>query len=408
MKGRRIFVNLAIFTALFVLMVGWAINNVVSVDQVDRPYRLTGQFSNAFGIGKDAEITYLGVPAGAVTSVRRIPGGVSVSMKMKRDRAIPKGSRASIGRKSAIGEPYIDFEPPPGYAGSGPSYRNGEHVPLSDTSVPLEFSELLRSASALISSLPPQDVQQLLHEAAIGLQGRTDSLRQLAESGDKLSADLVTRTQALDRLATNNTRLTHVVTEHRDSLGQSVSDLRQLADSLKNANGDTSVLLDRGSQLLGQLADIVAHQKGNLDCDLKTLAKVTDVATTAQQLTGLRALLDIGPRAFAGVFDATDVEPGFVNGDPGGRWVRVGLINNTANPPTQYVPPKTTPADRPVPACNSTLVSTGIDYHPANAGPSGVLSNLPSTGASGLVALVGSGLLVCFFGLRRLRLRSIA
>ena len=407
MKRIRIVLNLAIFTVLFAVMVTWAISNVVSVDQVEHPYRLTGQFSNAFGIGKDAEVTYLGVPSGTVTSVRRMPGGVAVTMKMQQDRKIPKGSTANVGRKSAIGEPYIDFEPPPGYSGSGPSYRNGDTIPVASTTVPLEFSELLRSASALVSSLPPEDVQRLLHEAAIGLNGRGDDLRQLTEAGDKLSADLVQRSAVLDRLATNNTRITHVVAEHSGSLGQSLSDLRQLADTLKNAKGDTTVLLDRGSQLLGQLADIVAHQKGNLDCDLKTLAAVTDVATTPRQLKGLAALLDIGPQAFGQVFDATDVEPGFVNGDPGGRWVRVGLIQNTSNPPPQYVPAKPQPPDRPVPACASALRSTGVDYRPTSSpGAIARAVSLPATGAGAGVAAAGTVLLALFLGLHRLRVRS--
>lgn len=406
MKRARVYINLGIFTVGFVGMLFWAIGSVVSVDQVDRPYRLTGDFVNAFGIGPDAEVTYLGVPSGTVTSVHRIPGGVRVSMKIRRTYRIPKGSTANIGRKSAIGEPYVDFEPPPGYTGGGAVYRNGDRVPLADTTVPLEFSELLRSASALISSLPPADVERLLHEAAVGLNGRTDSLREMAEAGDKLSADLAQRTEVLDRLATNNTRITHVVTQHRESLGQSLTDLRQLAETLRNAQGDTSVLLDRGSQLLGLTADIVSRQKANLDCDLKTLAEVTDVATTPTQLTGLRALLDISPRAFAGVFDATDVEPGFVNGDPGGRWVRVGLIQNSTNPPKQYVPAKTTPAERPTPACTSALRPTGIDYRPlaAGSGASGAVM-LPSTGA-GATGLAGLGGLVGFVGLRWLRLRS--
>ena len=41
---------------------------------------------------------------------------------------------------------------------------------------------------------------------------------------DRLSQMLLQRTAVLDRLATNNTRLTHVFTEHSQSLTQSVAD----------------------------------------------------------------------------------------------------------------------------------------------------------------------------------------
>src|SRR5205807_4391296 len=140
-----------------------------------------------------------------------------------------------------------------------------------------------------------------------------------------------------DRLATNNTRLTHVVTEHRGSFGQSLSDLRQVADSLKNARGDTTVLLQRGTQLVSQLNDIVAKHKGDLDCDLKTLELVTDITTTQARLDGLRTVLTVSPITFDQLWDATDLP---APGDPIGnvtRWLRVGLMTNpTYNPAPQY------------------------------------------------------------------------
>ena len=52
-------------------------------------------------------------------------------------------------------------------------------------------------ASAVIGSIDPNDVTVLLHEAAIGLNGRADSLRQLTESGDRLSSTLAMKTEAL-------------------------------------------------------------------------------------------------------------------------------------------------------------------------------------------------------------------
>ncbi len=234
---------------------------------------------------------------------------------------------------------------------------------MSKTHVPLEFSEFLRSASALVSSIPPDSVAQLLEAAALGLQGRTDSLRALAEGGDKLTASLATRTDALDRLADNNTRFTHVLAEHRGSLGQSLTDLRNVADSLRNARGDVGVLLDRGATLLSQVADVVAHQKANLDCDLKTLELVGDSATTPDRLAGLGALLRVGPTAFGRVWDARDVD---TTGPYPGVWVRVGFVANPVhNPPPQFAPPKDVPPVKAVPACASSLRPSGLNYTPA-------------------------------------------
>lgn len=385
--SRRVFLNLIVFLILFFIMIGWAVRNVVSVDQIDRPYPVAATFPNAFGILPNAEVTYLGVTYGRVKEVERVEGGVRVDMEIKRNFRIPAGSTASIYRKSAIGEQYVDFSPPPGHGGGGPYYKSGDLLPLERTTVPLEFSELLRSASELISAVPPEAVATLLEEASIGLQGRTDSLKELTQSGDRLAATLAARTETLDRLATNNTRLTRVVTDHRQSLGQAVSDLRQVADSLKNARGDVSVLLARGSQLLGQTADLVAKHKGNLDCDLKVLEQVIDNTTTPYRLAGLRALLTFGPQAFDQLWDTRDVE---TVGPYPGVWVRVGFISNpTYNPPAQFIPPKELPPARAVTACVSPLSSTGVAYRPArNMSGSGPM---PATGQTAAVA-AGFGL----------------
>jgi phospholipid/cholesterol/gamma-HCH transport system substrate-binding protein len=369
---RRVWTNLAFFVVLFVIMLGWLTQRVVSFKRLDNPYPMSAEFVNAFGVLPNAEVTYLGVTYGRVSKVSRIPGGVRIDMDIDRGRRIPEGGEASIFRKSAIGEQYVDFAPPVGRASDkGPWYRPSTRLPMGKTHVPLEFSELLRSASALISSIPPDAVAQLLEAAAVGLQGRTESLRQLAEGGDKLSAALASRTDALDRLADNGTRVTHVVAEHRGSLGQSLTDLRNLADSLRNARGDTAVLLERGAKFLTQLADVVADQKGNLDCDLKTLELVTDTATTPQRVAGLRALLRVGPVAFSRVWDARDVD---TTGPFPGVWVRVGFVANSQyNKPPQFVPPKEVPLVKSVPECASPLRPSGANYSPAStAAPASV------------------------------------
>jgi phospholipid/cholesterol/gamma-HCH transport system substrate-binding protein len=381
---RRIWVNLGFFFVLFAIMIGWLTQRVVSFKTIEKPYSMAAEFSNAFGVLPNAEVTYLGVTYGRVSTVERIPGGVRIDMEIERGRRIPEGSEASIFRKSAIGEQYVDFAPPKGAGDHGPYYKAGTLLKVDKTHVPLEFSELLRSASALISSIPPDAVASLLEAAATGLQGRTDSLRALAEGGDTLGAALASRTEALDRLADNGTALTHVVAAHRGSLGESLTDLRQVADSLRNVRGDAGVLLDRGSTLLTQLADVIAHQKGNLDCDLKTLELVTDSATTPERLAGLRALLRVGPVAFSRVWDARDVD---TTGPFPGVWVRVGFVSNPVmNRPLEYAPPKDVPAVPAVPACSSPLRPSGINYTTAPVTP-----RLPKAAGDGLLTLLLGG-----------------
>lgn len=386
--SRRTLINLVFFSIVFFGFLWWAVNNIVTIDAIENPYEIAGEFEAAAGILPDAEVSYLGVRYGRVDSVELLDEGVRIEMKIQNDKQIPEGSTANIFRKSAVGEPYILFVPPDGYEDGGPHIEEGDVLPMSQTSVPLEFSEMLRSASRLVSAIDAGAAGDLIHELAVGLANREEALRQLTLAGDTLSESFAERTDALDRLATNNTRLTRVVSEHRGSLGQSLDDLRALSATLRDAEGDLLAILEEGSELAGRTAEVVAHQKGNIDCILSDLEAVLEVATTDIRIEGLRTLLDVGPDAFAGVWDTRDVEPD-------GVWVRVGLIVNPVNPAEQYVPAKEIPEVRAVPPCGSGLIATTGDFTPSAPEPQ---RQIPATGRdvmlSALLLLLTAGVVL--------------
>lgn len=357
---RRVNINLVVFLVMFCVMMVWLASNVVSFKQVEKPFKVTAEFENAFGVLPNAEVAYIGVPFGHVTRVERITNGVKVTMSIDRGRQIPRGSTANIGRKSAIGEQFIDFFPPKSGA-TAAILKDGDHIPRKDTTVPLEFSELLRSASALLGAVPSGAVGTIVHAAATGLDGRADSLRQLATAGEKLTEVLASRTEALDRISANGGRLTKALADHRASLGSSLDSLAALNDALATGKQDLGTILDKAAPLTKQLADLVGDHKAELDCDLKVLEVVIDHASTPINVDGLRALLTWAPAAFAGIWDSRDIEAD-------GVWVRVGtIVNPTGNSPVQFVPPRALPPVVPAPACVSTIASSNLDYSTASA-----------------------------------------
>jgi phospholipid/cholesterol/gamma-HCH transport system substrate-binding protein len=394
---RRVKLNLAFFTAVAAAFGWWAVTTIFPVDAVARPYRISAELASSLGMQPGNEVTHLGVHYGSVASIRRIPGGVLVTMKIDRDKRVPAGATAHLFRKSAVGEPYVELSPPPGWRGSGPWMAAGERIPMSRTTVPLEFSELLRSASRLIEGIPPDAVRTLVHELAVGLEGRAESLRQLVEAGDTIAATLAARTDALDRLATDNTRLARVVAAHRGSLGASLGDLRAAAERLRAARGDLARLLDTGAPFLRRTADVVAASKGNLDCALGALEAILDETTTDRRLEQLRTLLRTAPEAFAGVWDSRDVEPD-------GVWVRIGTVANTANPAPQYAPPRQLPAVPEVRPCTSRLQPVAV----AAARPAAALTTFAARGglALGMAAGLAAVAVAVARPLRPLRFRA--
>ncbi|MGI8663589.1 MAG: MCE family protein [Acidimicrobiales bacterium] len=382
--SKRVVVNLIFFLFVFFVMCAWAVANIVTVDQIENPYSIKADFSAASGVMPNAEVAYLGVHYGRVSSVERETGSVQMNLKIDDGKQIPKGSIARIFRKSAIGEPYIDFKPPQGYTDGGPYIGRDETVPVTDTEVPLEFSELLRAADALLANVDANKAGDLVHELAVALNGRGDDLRSLTNNFDRLTQTFVAKSDVLDRLATNNTAITKVLADHADDFGRSLTNLRLVADALAASSGDTSTVLDQGTQLVGQLANVVADSKGNIDCTLKSLTNV--IGLTVDRLPDTDYLLRNGPDAFSKFFLTRDQEPD-------GLWVRVNLLVDPSSPPTQYIPPLQLPAERQVPSCASTIApaASGRDFVPADvlaASRTGG-GSLPATGGAALLALSG-------------------
>lgn len=347
--SRRVAVNLVAFLGVFVLMLWWAANNIISFDFIERPYQLQGEFAATVGVADGSEVAYLGVSYGSVRDVESLDGMVLITMDIDRGKQIPAGSKARIFRKSAVGEPYIDFVPPEDYDEGGPYLEPGDVIPLARTSVPLEFSELLRSASRVLSAVEPEQTRTLIHELAVALNGRGEALRDLTVDSDALLQTFADRAELLDSLSANSTRLTRTVTEHRGSLSSAITDLADLGESLRTAAPATEVLLDRGTKLLATTADLVGDVKQDLDCVLSDLEETIAVTGSPENLANLARTLERGPTGFEYVWLTRDDQPG------DGLWVRVHLLFDTTNPAQQYVPPKELPAVPEIPACVSPL-----------------------------------------------------
>jgi phospholipid/cholesterol/gamma-HCH transport system substrate-binding protein len=360
--SRRVAINLVAFLGVFVLMLWWAVNNIITFEFLERPYEIQGEFAGTAGVSSASEVAYLGIHYGQVESVELIEDRVLITMQIDRGKRIPAGSKARIFRKSAVGEPYIDFQPPEAYDDGGPYIEEGARLPLEQTSVPLEFSELLRSASRVLGAVDPERTRTLIHELAVALNGRGQTLRDLTIDSDALLQTFAERTELLDSLSANSTQLTRTVTERRASLSSALRDLAAVGESLREVEPDTRVLLDRGTELLAQTADLVGDVKQDLDCVLSDLDEVISATTTEENLAHLVTTLERGPTAFEYVFMTRDE-------GPGGVWVRTNTLFDPVNPPEQYVPPKELPAVPEIPACVSQLVPRGSSSGSVAAAP---------------------------------------
>jgi phospholipid/cholesterol/gamma-HCH transport system substrate-binding protein len=207
-------------------------------------YTLRADFAQGAGLYPDAQVNYLGTPIGTVKTLKLTATGIVVSMSIKDGIGIPSDARAEIHSVSAVGEQYVEFVPPahPGTA----NLRDGDVVPVSRTSEPVEIGPVLDNVASLVNSLPKQQLAALLDETSTALNGRDQDLQsildgsnaflQAADTAFPQTASLLEKAQPL--LTTVNASGGHIA-----SL---TTKLAQVTDELKAGNSDLQTLLAQG------------------------------------------------------------------------------------------------------------------------------------------------------------------
>jgi phospholipid/cholesterol/gamma-HCH transport system substrate-binding protein len=302
--NRRILINLAAFAALGGILVFWALRNVITFDFIERPYQLTAEFSSSPGLHPDFEVAYLGVRVGKISSVRLRDRKVEVLLDIDKGIKIPRDVTAAAARKSAVGEPYVELTPAPGQ-GNAPALKPGAVIPVSQTSVPQTYGELFGAVNRAMSAIDPGDAGTLVHELAVGWDGRSESLRELIDGADQLTTTFANNSELLDGLTKDLTRITHTLAQHRGELGTGIDNLATLTASLRQVRGQLEELRDRGPDLLSKVNNLVAKTESDYSCMVDALGTTLPQLTTPSQLRNFRRIFTNAPplvRALNGTF----------------------------------------------------------------------------------------------------------
>jgi phospholipid/cholesterol/gamma-HCH transport system substrate-binding protein len=352
MVPRRIWINLAAFFGLFALLLWWAVGNVISLDQIERPYRITATFDSSPGLQANVAVTYLGVQVGTIDRVALEDGAVQVDLDIERGREIPEGVFAAVRRKSAVGEPYVSLEMPAEYAGDGPFIGEGDryHIPIERTSVPLSYATLFDSLDELLAGIPPTELEIVLHEVATGIGGRGDDIRTIIESTDDLTGTLAEHTELFDDLADDLTQLTDAIASQQEALGQGIDNVAVLSQTLAASRADIETLLTEAPTLGEQVATLIDGLYPNLSCTFDAIGGILANAGTDENVANLVAVLAAAEGARIS-FDSSIVRPG--EGGADGYYLGGSFTVEAGESPPAYATPATLPAPPPLPTCQA-------------------------------------------------------
>ncbi|MFY9588017.1 MAG: MlaD family protein [Actinomycetota bacterium] len=301
-----------------------------------KTYSVYAIFPDAGGVAPNQEVTYRGVQVGRVGAMTLTEDAVKIQMKIESKYHIPKvGTHARVLFKSAVGEQFIDLLPE---KDGSPFFNKNDVIPITMTSIPAQIEDLLRELNAVLRSVDPKALGQLVHELGVGLTGHGKDLSDTIKGLDVLAKIGAERRSEVGSLIDNAADIQDSFNGSSEDFVRAISSLKVVLETVAARRGDLERTVRAMDGFDTQILALLDHRKAELNRILSGLGVV--VRNSHKQLDDLDKLLRyLG--AFLADAHETYVAPYFT----------FNLLTNTENPACVY-----DPSSRPVHAVTDPTV----------------------------------------------------
>lgn len=375
MISRRIIINLVVFALASAALVAYGF-----VDLLGNPLAATTTvytvMPTASGLSDNFTVTYEGVDVGSVKNVSLVKGGAKITMVLNPGTKVPNDVAASITIANALGQQELDLVA--SHAGTGdPPLENGAVVPAVPGGQPADVGTVVAEATALIRSIPPADLNSLLHQLALALQGNGQNLRTIASASELFSQEFLSYQNQFRQLLANAPPVLDVITANAAQLQQGLADTATLAAVLASHSPQLVQLFNQGAAAADNLNALVTQNEPNLGCFVHDLAAVNANLAQPTNLANLSTTLSTNQEFFGAVAALAPVGPAkaLTAGDSAHNqeWLRTRLLLPPRLPMgDSYLQAHGVPPVLPGAACQTEFgsgVGPGVQPHFTPAGP---------------------------------------
>ena len=314
MTSKLVRYQLVAFVVVTVLGVSYAMLQYVGLPRLlgFGQYHLSVALPAAGGLYANAVVTERGVQVGRVDGIRLGRHGAIADISVGNGTAIPADLRAAVRNTSAVGEQYLELTP----QRPGPPYlQPGATVPEREVSLPPQPGQLLTNVSALLNSVPRQQLATTISELYNAFNGSGPDLQRLLDSSHLL---LGTARQHLGPTGKLITQLQPVLRTQQADAADIAAFSRNLASftqQLRASNADLGGSLQQLPGFTTELNSLVGQLQPTVPLLLANLTAVGRVFEV--YLPNLRQVLVILPADINDVTAAslTSPVPGSANMD---------------------------------------------------------------------------------------------
>ena len=287
MKTTAALIKLIIFTVVTVLVTGLLAMSIGN-------FRFGGTteyraiFSDVTGLLKGDDIRIAGVRVGSVEKVEVHDRTLAqVTISVDKERRLSESTKAAVRYRNLVGQRYVALIEG---AGSDTPLKAGATIPLDQTTPALDLTVLFNGFKPLFTALSPKDINEFSFEIIQTLQGEGSSINSLLAHTASLTSTLADRDAVIGRTLENlnsvlgtvdqrDQKLSELIlqlqrfisglSEDREAIGASLTNIAGLADATAGLVEDARPVLKTDIRELGEVA-------GNLDDSKKVVNEFLD------------------------------------------------------------------------------------------------------------------------------------
>ncbi|WP_205472474.1 MCE family protein [Nocardioides sp. SYSU D00038] len=271
------------------------------VDRVlGRGLTVTAELPASGGLFEGSEVTYRGVKIGKVTRMVPDSDGVRLTLRLDEGTRLPEDSPMFVHNLSAVGEQYLDFEPPDD---EGPYAEDGSVLVGSEESLPVDEADLLEEIDQFVGSVDRENLRVVVDELGTMFGETGEALQTLLDEGGRFVDEASAHTDETVRLLDSGLTVLQTQQGQGENIRSLSRDLRRITASLRESDRDLRGVLDGTPGATRQVERLLTDLEPTLPVLLANAVSVNQVVVS--HLAGVEQLLVTFPRVISSGFTGT-------------------------------------------------------------------------------------------------------
>lgn len=265
----------ALVAALSLSGCGFSLQNAPVGKSVDGDsYKLTAEFVDVAGLPLGGKVRLGPATVGRVESFEAKDFVAVVTLDMRSDVKLPKGTKAGLELSTALGDQFIALKVPKG--STGPYLREGDRIPLTDTIRGPDIEDNMALLGNVLNNSGLEQARVIVTEMNTMLDGRQDKARALLGRADEVLASLDKRTDEFNSTLRAVDKLGRTINANQAVLEQAMKEIAPALDVLRGQQGNFNTLLDGVGRLSADVGTAMRKTKTQLVSTLTKIGPVLD------------------------------------------------------------------------------------------------------------------------------------